>query len=550
MAASAPRRLAPVLAGAAALAVALRLAGLYWGLPNTPNADEPHLVNLAVSFGGGSLRPYALKYPTFWPYLLFAAYGVYFLAWSGFGLRKTVADFAALFAWRPTGFYLIARALAAALSLAGAWLIYRHEREERPRAWPWAAALLAFSPVLIELAHSAKPDCLMFACLCAGWVGALRVLRGGTRADYLLSGAGFGAAVASQFTAAPAVSALVVAHFASPKRPPFLRLAEAAAVSFGTMFMASPFVVIDWRRVLEGMRDMGALMALKSYSFPDMLRQVCANAFAFAGAGSIAGAAALAGAASLWSRDRRRLAVLGAPVLLYILLISRYHDGGWPRYIMGCFPGLAFLAAEGLERARERAGRPWVTALLAVLALGPGAAVSWQADARMRLPDTRAEAAEWIAAHVPQGAGVLLDLPHASPDLPMTREEAEELAQKTAAAGSPRARLFRALARAHPGGGWRILRVRHTAQDLSSGPRHVELSQADAPVIDLSGGLAPVRAAGVSFVVTSNYGATRATLPQAGRFFDELETQGRLLAAFGPVAGESDGPTLRVFALK
>src|SRR3954469_5497787 len=102
MAASAPRRLAPVLAGAVVLAAALRLAGLQWGLPNTPNADEPHLVNLAVSFGGGSLRPYALKYPPFWPYLLFASYAVYFLAWSAFGLRRGVADFASLFAWRPT----------------------------------------------------------------------------------------------------------------------------------------------------------------------------------------------------------------------------------------------------------------------------------------------------------------------------------------------------------------------------------------------------------------------------------------------------------------
>jgi hypothetical protein len=45
-------------------ALALRLFGIMWGLPHAYNADEPHLVNLAVSFGGGSLNPYAFKYPT------------------------------------------------------------------------------------------------------------------------------------------------------------------------------------------------------------------------------------------------------------------------------------------------------------------------------------------------------------------------------------------------------------------------------------------------------------------------------------------------------
>ena len=550
MAAPAPRRAALALAAAVALALGLRLAGLAWGLPNTPNADEPHLVNLAVSFGGGSLRPYALKYPTLWPYVLFASYGAYFLAWSAFGLRRGVADFVALYAWNPTGFYLIARALAAFFSLAGVWLIWKEEWEQDAAAWPWAALLLAFSPVLVELAHSAKPDCLMFFCICLGWRYALRAQREGQRADYWRSGVGFGLAMASQYTAAPACATLVIAHLASKKNPKFKYLLEGAAAAALALFLAAPFVLIDHARVLEGMRDMGALMALKPYRFPDMLRQVLANAFSFAGAGSIAGLAVLFGLAVLLRRDCRRAAALAGPVLIYLVVLARYHDGGWSRYLMGCFPGLALLAAEGLERARARLRRPWAGAALAVLALAPGIVLSAALDARMRLPDTRAQAAAWISAHVPQGATILLDLPHASPDLVMTREEVEELAARTAAAGSPRARIYRGMARAHPGGGYRLLRVQHTARDLSSGPKHVEASQADNPVAEISGGLSPLRAQGVAYVVTSSYGATRGTLPEAARFFDDLERDGRLLATFAPSEGVSDGPTLRVFQVK
>ena len=54
----------PGLVGVALVAVVLRLLGICWGLPHLYNADEPHIVNLAVSFGGGSLKPYAFKYPT------------------------------------------------------------------------------------------------------------------------------------------------------------------------------------------------------------------------------------------------------------------------------------------------------------------------------------------------------------------------------------------------------------------------------------------------------------------------------------------------------
>src|SRR5471030_123703 len=92
------------------LAAVARLIGIGYGLPAVYNADEPHVINMAVSLAG-SLRPYSFKYPTLWPTVLAGFYGLWFVLWSGFGLLRGATDFAAKYAFSPGGFYLIGRVL-------------------------------------------------------------------------------------------------------------------------------------------------------------------------------------------------------------------------------------------------------------------------------------------------------------------------------------------------------------------------------------------------------------------------------------------------------
>ena len=188
--------------GLLALAAVPRLLGLTYGLPHVYNADEPHVVNMAVSLAG-SLRPFSFKYPTLWPTVLAAVYGAWFALWSGFGLLRGAGDFAALYAFDPFGFYALARALALLCQLGGLYLVARAERADEPR-WPYAAALLAFAPTLVELAHASKPDSFMFL-LCAGTVlTALRFIRNGERPWLFASALLGGLACSAQYTAAPA----------------------------------------------------------------------------------------------------------------------------------------------------------------------------------------------------------------------------------------------------------------------------------------------------------------------------------------------------------
>jgi hypothetical protein len=537
---------------ALAAAILLRLAGIHWGLPAIFNADEPHVVNLAVSFGGGSLRPYAFKYPSLWPYLLACAYGVYFLCWSVVGLRHSVADFVGLYGWHPEGFYLIGRFLAAGASLGAlAWLW----RVEEPEGWkgraPWAALLLAFAPVVNEAAHSCKPDMLMFFFACAAWRFGLRLFGQGARRDCRLCGAMLGLAASSQFTALPVALLLPLAWGLGARRLPLFWLGEGLACAAASFLAASPYILLDWRNFLfwASMRSPAALVAMGEWSRWSVAQQVWANLAHFAGTWSLAGGAALLGLAALLRTQPRRAALLGLPILAYLLILSCNPDGGWPRYLLAVLPGWALLASEGLALCAGGSA-PAIGLLTAALAVGPGIAQCAMQDRDMRLPDTRQLARSWVLKHVPQGATLILDEPHASPDLVMAREEVEELVQRTQAAGSPRARLFRGMARVHPGGGYRIYRILRSARDLGTyHPKQVELSQADAPMVDLRPGISAARAVAAGWIVTSSFGAAPDRAPELAAFFRELPAQARLEAAFAPVPARLAGPTLRIYRL-
>ncbi|MCR4295902.1 MAG: glycosyltransferase family 39 protein, partial [Elusimicrobia bacterium] len=525
-----------------AIAAGLRLVALGYGLPHTYNADEPHLVNMAVSFGGGSLRPHSFKYPTLWPTMLSGLYGLWFALWSAFGLRKGTLDFAALYGFAPTGFYLIARLVAALTSVAAVLVVARAERAGgRAERWPYGALILACAPVLVDLAHSAKPDSLMLLFAAGAWACALRFQSGGARGWLYAAAALIGAACSTQYTAAPLALLLPLAWLLRDGgRPPALRLAQAVLVSAAAFFAGSPFIALDFGRFVADWKDYADLGRLRPHDAAAMAKTVAYNLWTYGGEGSPAGAAAVLGLGLALRRDARRALLLAVPVAAYAAVLSASSDGGWQRYLLGAFPALALLSSEGL--ALLGGVDPRRRAAVALLAAAPGLFLSARFTANLALPDTRARAEAWIEANVPEGEAILLDLPHASPRAIPSKEQCLDLAARTAAAGSPRARLWRAMAERHPGGGYRIYRVRRSAGDLYSAPRHVAASQADADFLDVRPGLDPVRAVRASWVVTSSIGADPRRARELTAFFTELASGADLVREFPPEPGRTAGP--------
>ncbi|MHB2025236.1 MAG: glycosyltransferase family 39 protein [Elusimicrobiota bacterium] len=539
----------PVLFGSAALAA--RLVGIMWGLPNIFNGDEPHLVNLALSFGGGSLRPYAFKYPTLWPYLLFFCYGIYFLIWSHMGRARGIGAFAALYAWHPTGFYLIGRVLSAGFGFAGLFAIWKMERELRGKdGWIWAPALLAFSPTLVELSHSCKPDCMMFFFACLAWLWTLRLFRDGSRPAYWFCGIFFGLAFSTQYTVLPAALALPLAHFLSPARARLRRLGEGCACAAGGFLLGSPYALLDFKnfRRWTGMYSPQSLALRGSWSRASVAWDVAKNIWHFSAPGFLSGAALAFGFYILFREKARLTLVFSLPLAVYIFVLSANPDGGWQRYLLGAFPALAVLAGYSFDALADRIGFG-ATFLAFLVAVFPGAAQCAKMDRDMRLPDTRQECQAWIDKNVPYGRAILLDEEDDSPRLAMSRDEAAWLARKTRNTGSPRYRLYQAMADHHPGGGYWIYRFKRSAGDLGTYPMQVALSQADAPMVDISAGIAGAMKAGIGYVVTSSMGATPERSPELALFFRQLRISSATVAVFYPRPGKVAGPVLTIYRL-
>lgn len=542
----------PVVIGLSAVLLAAaavpRLLGAAYGLPAVYNADEPHLVNMAVSLAG-SLRPYSFKYPTLWPTLLAAAYGVWFALWSGFGLLRGALDFAAKYAFAPTGFYLIGRLLAVAAQLGALAVVARLERAGDPRRWAYGAAVLALSPTLVELAHAAKPDSLMLLLCAAMTAAALRHQSDGRRGWLLLSALLGGLACSAQYTAAPAGLVVPLAWLLCAKGPgPVSWLVQAglvAALGFG---LGTPYAFIDHARFMADWSDYGDLGRLRPHDAVQSARLVAMNLWCFGGEGSPAGAAALVGLGVLLRRDAKRALLLFVPLVVYFGLLASSFDGTVARYLVGGYPLLALLAGEGL--ALLGGEKAWRRGLALGLALAPAAFLVWRQDADLLRPDTRAQATAWLEANAPAGSTLLLDQPHAGPFAIMTKEQCAELAERAAKNGSPRARLFRAMAERHPGGGWRVYRVQRAARDLWSAPRHVAQSQADGDFLDVRPGLDTARAARVEWVVTTSFGADPRRSRELATFFAELASQADLVKEFPAEPGVAVGPWLRVWRLR
>lgn len=543
--------------GVLGLAVFLRLAGIGYGLPAVFNGDEPHHVNIAVSFGRGSLDPGLFKYPTLWMYALFAAYGLYFAVWSGGGLLHGPREFGELFVWEPGGFYLIGRLLAAALTLGAMALVYRAGAAGgNRRLGLWAAGIIGVSPVVVESAHSAKPDGLLLFWAAWAWLRALRYLDEGRTRDLVWAGAFVGLAGSTQYTAAPLAALIPAAWWARRLavrgRPAWAALAAALAATPAAFVAGSPYALLSYPAFLEGLRDNWAAYG-SGAGAPAAWRPFW-NLLSLGDPWGLAAALILWGAGALLWRERPRAALLLLPPLAAACFFGLQSEGGWKRYLLCCLPAAALLSARGMDEAARlwrwdfaRAGARW--AALALL-LSPGALESWAADRALLLPDTRTLSARWIEAHLPPGASILSDHEADSPRLAYSRAHAERLLERARAAGHPRGRYYELMVSGHRGGGFAVWQLRRDPAELRAGPAHARWSDAGRPVLDVSAGLSAARAAGIRYAVLTSFGADSGAEAGLRRYLDEVAREGRLLAEFSPVPGESNGPRVRIFLVE
>lgn len=548
-----------------ALGLALRLAGIHFGLPATLHPDEPHHINTAVYFGSGDLNPHVFKYPTLWMYLLFALYGVYFVLWSGFGLLHGAADFATQFILDPSAFYLIARGATAVCGALAAYPVWRAAQiiGLSASASLAGAAMIALSPFLVNASHYAKPDMLMLMFSSFTWLAFLRK-------NFILGGICLGMALTSQYTAAFLIPLLFLSHKNFWKERGIWAAGAAAVFTF---FLGTPFALLDWSTFTKDIADIlntqgGAALGETqrvSWRILPFLRLGLAwdpvlntehslsfgqylNAINFKAALALIleFALILTGIYACWRKDRRLALILLIPIAAAELFLSQLSKHALaPRYIASLLPALALLTGFSLDAKKPL--KYLARGILIIL-------IPYALYGNIRMlrpffyPDTRNLAKEWVEKNIPAGSVILMDAVHAGPAIHITQAQAERLYEKTSAIAHPRAKYYSYLKNGHPGGGYEILRLRRTSAELASMERHVEWSQQGYELADAEAGIAALKKEGVEYILWSSLGATPENSPRLNKFFRELEDKTKLIQEFGPSESVT-GPVLKIYQL-
>jgi hypothetical protein len=309
---------------------------------------------------------------------------------------------------------------------------------------------------------------------------------------------------------------------------PLAVLAGSAAV---TLFIASPFLLIDYATVVQNLGGEARPMhpgATGGGFFNNVgwyVRGPLLESF------GIAGLVAVLAGSILALRDRRVLIAVLPGVAAFCIVIAT-RSLVWERWIVPLLPFLALAAAAAIcalgdwVRARFKRRVPGFE-LAAILLLLVPMVLATRASQAERLNDTRQIAAAWIKANAPRGSAVLVE--HAAFDL---LQDGRELRFPLGSAGCVDAAALLA---------GRISYSR--VETLRSGRAVVDIGHVDAA--RRSSCRAPY-AIFTHYQVYQDDGQRFATQLEAYR---SIAAGGQVRAVIRPVPGEIGGPVVHIVQL-
>ncbi len=524
------------------VACAVRFHNLGFGLPSLYDPDEPIFMVMALKLlKEHTLNPGWFGHPGSTTIYLLALIDVaVFGAGVLIGRFSGVNDFAAAAYADPSMLFLPARFAMALFGVGCVWLTYRLGRKLFGTATGLiAAAFLAINSLHILWSQVIRTDVMASLFMLASLIFSVGVAKRGSLRDYLLSGAFIGLAIATKWPSAIVVVALVGASFARIRERPDLwqqelgRVAGALGCGLVALFLASPFIFLDWRTVLSnvtgemsprhlGQTGGGFLHNLRWY----MLGQVASSM------GFIGLVLAVGGAVVAWLRTRIARWTL-VPATVGFLALICLQSMVWSRWLVPALPLFCLFAAvaivgigrwlSGVLRSPYKAV---ITAAVAAAAAAPSLASARDKIAE-RAVDTRALAANWAAANIQPGSKVLI--------------EHLELGLRN----RPWHFLF-PIGEAGCVDGLRVLAKGMKYEDLQK-------LRKGGPIVDL-GNVDPARldSCHADVAILTYYDLYRSEASQFPRELDNYQrllAGGRTVAKFVPSRGRIGGPVVRIVAL-
>ncbi|MCM8774819.1 MAG: glycosyltransferase family 39 protein [Candidatus Omnitrophica bacterium] len=410
------------------LAFGLRIFGVQFGLPYIYHADEPVVVNHALAYGTGDLHPHFFKIPPLVSYLLFLAYGIFFLTGRVFGIFQRISDFEYFFYADPSAFYLIARFLfGVAAGTASVAVLYHLIRKHfDPDRALLSAFFMAIAFLHVKDSHYAYVDIPLVFVLILAFFPILKMIGGDDRVrSHLLTGILTGLAIGTKYNG----MVVVVPYFYAS-----VMARERGRILKGWMAFLGGFVPV--------------LVATNPYAFLDFaffLKELTIQSKAQCGVGwiqhlrySLAGglglpllACALVGLGRQFFAPHPKAGCLAVFIVFYYMILSLWGQP-YDRYALPLIPFLLFMAADlivGLSQPLRGLRIPFLVLSAAVVS-APSIISCLLFGKIMLEKDVRTVAKDWVVQNIPSGTRLALDWDFYVPRLKFSRAQLEEKQQE------------------------------------------------------------------------------------------------------------------------
>jgi 4-amino-4-deoxy-L-arabinose transferase-like glycosyltransferase len=515
--------------------LALRLFGIRNGLPYLYNVDEPDFVSISVHMlRTEHLNPHWWGHPgSTYLYMLEVLYGAIYVIGHVFHVYASPSQYQLRYFSDPTVFYLSGRILSTLFAAASIGLVYAIGARLFSRsAALFAAAIVAVAPYHVEVSRLVRTDILAtFFVLCAFWFLTEAIRKSDSGRDYALSGIFAGLATATKYPAFVflAVIAVAVVTLPSTARTRWKRLA-LAVLGYAIGFVGgSPLLLPNVRTVIKDLTFENRTNDLEASGggfFNHLVSYVLqALPETIGWLGLILFIAGIVACARSPRREVRLLPIFPGLLIVFLSAPHLYRE----RWVIPALPFCALCAAYGLETAARRLssvrGISFSRATFASIAVVTVAGLGWTdiVSAREASIDTRTQAANWIAAHVPEHTRLLEEID--GPQLPRERFRYYIVSQSTKAiASAPPSELHFQLYR--PDADWQ-------SADIG------ELADASQ-----------IGANAIAYVVTSKYGvyARHARdYPDILAGYARVSALGERVFTASPQTGERSGPEIAIY---
>ncbi|MGE5619205.1 MAG: ArnT family glycosyltransferase [Sphingomonadaceae bacterium] len=409
------------LVGVLALGLALRWAGMGWGLPFAYQPEETSIYfRLANEVAlGGKWNPYYFQNPSLFIYLLGVEFiGVYAVC-RALLFGQTPSDLYMVFRGEQELFYSVGRLNSVLLGAATVYLVYLVGR----RMWGRRVGLVAGALLAVNFLHVRNSqygvnDVPSAFFVVAAVYFAVRLAENGAWRHYALAGLMAGLAASTKYNAGAVVVAIAAAHlvrYAGLRNccggGALARLGLSAATSLVGFVVGTPYAVLDFDTFLAGFASQFQIgQSAWSGQAPVPTAWLFLTGAAH-GAGLAVSLLAVLGMAILLLRHRRDALLLLSFPLVYFAFMSAM-ELFFVRWVVPVTPFVSLFAALGLDRLARlapKSRRQLAVWLLLVVAMLQPALFSLRLDWLAHQTDTREEANRWAELSIPEGSKVAIE---------------------------------------------------------------------------------------------------------------------------------------------